>query len=209
MREKRMNTLNDLECQAREIGRQWDNPVTYIPDNIPTCTGYRQDAKGRETPCWTDFGGYVPDPPTKKKKKENAMQSAAYLTVNTPPVKTEVQEQWDYLANRLYQAQLDRHTKAGRKFGLTDDGAPQTPQEIVDRFASGKFMLPAKKDENYGFWGSFEHIRWRDPAVKEDSAGYKVWSEADEVAFTEAMDQIRISSPAEGLKALKAYEASA
>lgn len=112
-----------------------------------------------------------------------------------------------HLRDRLRTVKYETQAKLRKDFGLDDDEAPRTPKELAERLASGKFIVKHANDEKQpSLYSVSSYIRWRDPAVKEDQAGYDKAKEKLSKAYTEAKDVIIVKSPEEGLKALQGFE---
>lgn len=111
----------------------------------------------------------------------------------------------NYLDGRLSNLRNTKDQEAELAFGLRDDRKPQTPKDLIDRITSGKYMVNPDNMEkkDYELLRSF---RWRDPAKKEDRAGYEATQKAMETAATTVTDTIMIGTPTEALAALKAFE---
>lgn len=111
----------------------------------------------------------------------------------------------DYLNGRVNDI---RYTKSGKlmtKYGLVDDAPPQGAEAFLERIAAGKYVLV--EDRN-GYLPDQKRFKWRDPAVKEDHAGYRTAWEAVEVQVAKAKDSIVVLPAAEGLAAVQAFEAA-
>lgn len=124
-------------------------------------------------------------------------------------------EKRGYLGDRLFQVYRKHFADMETKFGLVDDKPPRSPKELFERLTSGRFVVTdnqfeiTDKDDAKNFSGYdpvAEHIRWRDPSVKEDREGFKAAEKVLEQAQIKARDQIKILSPEEGLKALQEFE---
>jgi hypothetical protein len=112
----------------------------------------------------------------------------------------------NYLLSRLENLEYTKRTALEEQFGLRNDIAPDTAQAMVDRIQAGKFVLKADtKDKSV--YEPTRYIVWRDPAVKEDQAGYKIAVKAMDDAAQNVRDLIAIDTPANALAAVKAFEA--
>jgi len=125
----------------------------------------------------------------KKKEGKNPMDDKVY-----------------YLESRIYNTASQKVSAFATQFGINDDPDPRTPAELVERITAGKYILPdATKRKAYS---ALDGIRWRDPAVKEDTDGYKAAVKAMKVQQQIAEDIIKLKDPAtDGLAALQAFEA--
>lgn len=112
----------------------------------------------------------------------------------------------DYLANRVSNIYYTKSDELQKTFGLVNDDPPATPKEIIDRLASGKFVVNEDR-MNERHYNPLAFFQWRDPAVKKDTDGFNKAIETMGKARTEALDTINvISDETAKLKALKDFE---
>ncbi len=158
----------------------------------------------------------------KQEEKVNAMhcyQMPTNTTVqlNAPAEYNAEREAREHLRERLHVTFHAKDRELSKKFGLMDEAAPRTTKDMVARIKEGKFTLSKyaedqEDDEGCDYNDMYDvvrHIRWRDPAVKEDRAGYKAAYAELSKAHDAAKDAIMVGTPAEGLKALQEFEATA
>lgn len=137
-------------------------------------------------------------------------QKEIEMTYNTDcSAITEVQTQRKYLSARLMTLAKNKEPDLLRNFGLTDDKAPMTFDEAVQRIKDGKYTVVEQYSGNTanGYYGLDSAIRWRDPAKKEDKPGYDAAKKLMAAAVTDTQDAIMIKTPDEALAAVKAFEA--
>lgn len=165
----------------------------YVPQ--PTVT-YTLDTRGIQ---WNNTTLTADDVRFLHKKKEEET-----MTFNLD------QTRLDHLTRRLFVANGNQDLKLRQHFGLEDDNRPATAKEFVQRIKDGKFTLRDEDSEDcYYTDADFAYnIRWRDPSVKEDKDGYTAAKKNMEAAYNAAKDQIYISSPEAGLKALQEFESA-
>lgn len=132
------------------------------------------------------------------KKKEEDMPTCT---------KSDAMIQRDYLASELRTVSATKRIDAEKTFGLRDDDRPNTFTQLLARITSGKYTIDDKYKDRNTYGCPTEYIRWRDPAVKEDQAGYDAFVKAVQVAATATERTIKIAEPAAGLDALIAFEA--
>lgn len=123
--------------------------------------------------------------------------------VDTPT--TDIQQTRDYFANRILRISVDMHTKLEKQFGLRDDGAPQNFEEFLARIQSGKYIFTdEKRKTDTPYWR--DHIRWRDPAMKEDLAGFRAAWEVFSKESSKANDAVMALSADKAMEAVQALE---
>ena len=109
----------------------------------------------------------------------------------------------NYLNERLEIADMSKRDDMLQTFGLVDDNTPRTWEEALARIQAGKFTFEKPKHQ----WSWTDGLRWRDPAKKEDHAGYDAACMTLATIRTAAKDAIMSGVYADGLSALKAFEA--
>lgn len=119
---------------------------------------------------------------------------------------TETQDQRNYLARQLSSVAYAKDVELMKSFGLTDDPTPRKGSELLDRIKSGKYIL---RDEKSVKWAenALSYIEWRDPAVVKDEEGFEAAEKAMQKSRLDTDRTIQIAAPADGLAALKAFEA--
>lgn len=170
--------------------------ISHPFNNLPIQVRHAQERAMLETllegATW--FGNMKVMPIKKEEEKEDNM--------NTISVEK------DYLVRRLDTSKYNVRQALYPKFGLVDDEQPKTTKDLVDRIKAGLF-IPPKDDEDERYYGAADvvsNFRWRDPAKVEDKAGFKTADKLLEKSVTDTRDTIMIADPADGLKALQAFE---
>lgn len=128
------------------------------------------------------------------------------------PVKEEYnmeREQRNYLDNRIYLTTEAKDIELSRAYGLLDDGHPKSAEEMIQRITEGKYILRPNNEDEDG-WGHYawERIRWRDPAMKEDRAGYKAAMATVSAARQKVQDHARLSPIDVAFKVFEEFEAT-
>ena len=150
-----------------------------------------------------------------KNKEKNMYRTAeqvnANIAITAPaPVNPEAQAR-DHLIRRANNASDDKQAKMRQTFGLDDDQEPETLKDFFQRIKDGKYVIPTDETAlNRRHWSTsriLEEIRWRDPAVKEDEAGYQAARDKMFAALQDTKDEIIVKTPAEGLESLRAFQA--
>lgn len=139
-------------------------------------------------------------------KKETTMTTAVTIEANY-----DLRNQRHALDDALYSTESEKREELRDFFHLNDDKPPRNPVELVERIQAGKFMIPeveaVKSKEGKSYYDPYNHIRWRDPAVLEDKAGFEAAS-AQLSADAEAVRlDLAILDPKDGLKALRDFQA--
>jgi hypothetical protein len=112
----------------------------------------------------------------------------------------------NYLNDRRENLFYSKRADLQKQFGLVDDEAPITANDLVKRIQDGKFVIPTDKGDAQNYEAT-RFIKWRDPAAKKDQAGYDAAIKQYAVANQDTKDVIAIGTPAEGLAAVKALDA--
>lgn len=114
----------------------------------------------------------------------------------------------NYLSERASKVYGQKRDEAMHKYGMLDDDPPNTPRALIDRLASGKFTV-TQENMDRSHYNPVNLIKWRDPATKEDQAGFKKADDALKAARTKAEDIIVVmSDDAARLKALQEFEST-
>jgi len=166
---------------------------------IEVNTVYVQDFSPTEKCCLAPLTECKPC--VKKASKpimETTMREVNETTAN--------QDKAHYLSCRLGDVYIEKADAARDVFHINPDEAPKTPAEFKQRIADGKFNFGDLKDDDQFRWGRcFDYLQWR--SVPADKDGYKKFSDDLRAKFQTATDTIKIGTPAEGLAALREFEA--
>lgn len=133
-----------------------------------------------------------------------------YATSNTAIVaaaQPESIDQREYLINRLYTLTTKKRQELHKHFKLNPVKGPKTLKELIEKIKSEDYTLPdcySDESEFYSISGLISEIRWSKD--KPDQKGYDEASNKLDAAVADVTDTIKILSPEEGLKALKAFE---
>jgi hypothetical protein len=128
------------------------------------------------------------------KKKEDTMY--------VEHTKTDFGTQRSYAATRLGDLYSKLNSGLIKQFGLVNDEPPRSFEDLLARIQAGKYVFPEdKKTKSIGVYGVMDYIQWRDPAVKEDQAGYDAAIEKLSAAYNDAQDNMALASDAAGVKA--------
>lgn len=148
-----------------------------------------------------------PSKPPKGKKGKKKMSrdfDFDYDMGETVPTSMDAKRQ-TFLLDSLYQTAEEKDLDLRKQFGLKDDDAPTNPKELVERIKAGKFTLPDETKRRYHY-SALDGIRWRDPDLKEDQAGYEAAWNAFRKAKETAHEDIMIKDGEAGLAALRALK---
>jgi len=119
---------------------------------------------------------------------------------------TENDNKRDHLMFRLNRIESNKVCDAERHFGLRDDELPATSKELVKRIQEGKFVLRERLEDDC-YDGPLDNIRWRDPNKVRDKDGYDAFYSKMLKDYADTQDIVAILDPAEGLKAVREFEA--
>lgn len=182
----------ERSLKSKKMYRMYCETIAVSTDCCAAMPTYPINANLSFAPC-TTIAGSVPC-----QKKETKMYVDNDKHIESSKI--------NYLTQRADNLWYTQHDKLRKQFGLIDDDAPQTAQEIVDRITSGKYVLKVdtKDKKNYD---PVRYISWRDPTVKADQAGFDAAMKLFEKAKQDTMDIIAIDTPMNALAAVKALEA--
>lgn len=183
--------------EIKNSGGSWLSFPNLTPVNIPSITGV-WGVTGNSLATLNGGGVVTLSSSTAYQEEETTM----YDLDCEDHAATRAQ---NYLDGRLYSLKATKSREGELAFGLRDDDKPQTPKDLIDRITSGKYIVQPDKMEVTDY-EPLRRFRWRDPAKKEDRAGYEASQKAMEAATTTVTDTIMIGTPTEALAALKAFE---
>ena len=115
----------------------------------------------------------------------------------------EVEVQRSFLRNEATNIHSNHNRELRKAYGLRDDDPPRTLDDAVQRIKADKFE-ENKQAPSYLAWS--DKIRWRDPTVKEDNAGYEAAETLLDTQYKDVKRTIVIKSPDEGLSAVLDFE---
>lgn len=133
---------------------------------------------------------------------------------------TETERQRQYLTYQLKEIYWVLEADARVKFNMNPVQGPQNPKEYVEFIKEGKFEFPNyylnkdgswKENQNHPYFDDYSagnFLIWVDPANPRDEAGYNAAYAKITKAKKDAERTIMVSTPAEGLAALKEFEAT-
>lgn len=176
--------------------------IEHMTESYAICTQQNTLEVCKQTPAVPKYGNSIC-----QKEEVNPMASYASATV----VAAESIEAGQRYAVRSALSTAFEKAKLGLKkqFGLIDDDAPKTPTELVERIAAGKYTIDAK-DADYEGWdasSAVRYVRWRDPAVVEDKAGYKAARADLDAAYEDAKLKAILSPVADLLQLVEDFKA--
>jgi hypothetical protein len=130
-------------------------------------------------------------------EKEDTMHANAnYAIATAMNSNTTADKQRGYFVDRLYALKSEKLDELWKQFGMSDLDLPKTPAEFVDLVKTGKyyFRKPDQEATQYEPAVYYErvssYIRFRDPLVKKDDAGYERALKALNVAHENARDKL-------------------
>lgn len=132
------------------------------------------------------------------------------LSVNMPPATNPEERMRNHLLERAGTASYEKREEMRQAFGLIDDDEPVTLKDFFTRIKDGKYVIPTdEKELNREFWDTgrlLEEITWRDPARKEDEAGFNAANDLLTKALNDVSDEIIVKAPDQGLESLRAFQ---
>lgn len=147
-----------------------------------------------------------------KKCPVNKMENTMYVDYVSSD-KHQESAKTNYLLQRALNTKQKLRDALYVQFGLRDDDAPANPIELVARVKAGQYVLPTEKEASlmvsmcfYGNVSALTGIKWRNPTVIEDRAGYKTADAELETAFQAVQDSCMIDSPDAALVAIQTFE---
>jgi len=171
----------DITCTEIEMAKsgQWVNLAAYL-------------ATLTEVVTETTVSEVVPEDSSESQQEEKEHTMTLDL------------QQMDFFRDALRSEKRTKLDSLERTFGQTDDEAPHTAEEIAARITAGKFIL---RDKSYRSYGSrLDRFIWRDPAVKQDDAGFNAAVAKLKEAYKLAKFAI-MTAPADGAKAVTDFAA--
>lgn len=155
-------------------------------------------------PCTSTAPCAVPQKKSKKMYND-------YDEYETPiQTRTDETRKRDYLVQRLDCANEKKNSDLRAMFNMDDDRAPMNFVELQDRLSKGLFIIKDEDKEKEGHWpflSPLTYVKWRDPSKPADEKGFEAALKDKYIEYVKAEDQIKIADPADGLKALQAFEA--
>ena len=145
------------------------------------------------------------------KKENNMCYECDDYEVNTPDEKKA-----NFLLNQLDYALRSKDNDLRQMFKINEPAGPMTIVDFLDRMKMGKYTVSKyflnddgtiKSDARFASWGLQNIISWRTADDQPDTKGYEAAEKKLELANTDAYRTIQVGTPAEGLAALKAFEA--
>ena len=127
------------------------------------------------------------------------------ISVDIQAPDSDAKEARSYLHKRLERVHLKLTSKLLIQFGLKEDDAPRTPDELVERIKDGKYVI-LEKDKDRRTFSPVDYIEWRDPDIKHDEKGYAEACEVLDKEYTKVRDTIAIFSAEKGLEAIQELE---
>lgn len=189
----------DTSTFAATMKTQYIDTINWVKCNAPLdcCTTSEQPTAAAISSAFDRW--------KKVNKEKNMTNHNLNVSVETDVnTNRDVANSKDYLASRLSAIYHAKDHALRKDFGLDNDNEPRDGKEMVERILAGKYVLKTLKS----CWDSTtsEQIIWRDPAIKEDRAGYKIAEKTLDDLRTKTKDEIKIFDPEKGLESLRAFE---
>lgn len=115
-------------------------------------------------------------------------------------------ESRDHFNVQIMDHYSQRHYDLRKEYGLDNDPAPTTPEELIERITKGHYILPEKNKRN-PYHSRLDHFIWRDPKVEKDEEGFEKAMDKLRKARDEAVNALMSTLDVEGFaKALKRFQ---
>lgn len=144
----------------------------------------------------------------KPAKQEDKIPMASYAQATVINPASLESDQRSHVRARLRDLKYDHVTALKKQFGLVDDDAPRTPAELIERITSGNYTIDEEHLDykSWGAGGAAEYIRWRNPNVIEDKAGFKAAEKKLDDAYQSAKDAAILSPVADLQKVIDDFK---
>lgn len=196
--------LSDLNIHQLKVMQR------LLTKYINIAQGYDGGKQVKKEPTykeWTISHDYRPtNSPVYQMQELMAVAICQPAVMKEEEMNTETQDQRYYLARQLSSVGYAKDVELMKSFGLTDDPTPCKGSDLIARITAGKYIL---RDEKSVKWAesALDYFEWRDPAIVKDQDGYEAAQKVMKKSKLDTERTIRIAAPADGLSALKAFEA--
>lgn len=155
-------------------------------------------------------------PQTCKAASKNNVPNVKEVTMNTNAPNAELVKR-EHLLNSLSAAFYPKEMELQKHFGLVDDDRPKTFKEFLERLKAGKYVQVKRNhlDDEYDYeddeddfnpYNPMSNLRWRDPKVKEDKAGFDKARESLRAALSKLNRQVMIVDLDKALDMVEKFE---
>jgi hypothetical protein len=158
---------------------------------------YLDSCTATSKPCYCDVAQPIAPACNKQKEKGTTMYLDSKVDLD---VQTKTR-----LLDSLTGSEAQKNEELRALYGLTDDEAPRSWNELVERISAGRFMIPEDRKAKIGY-SPLLYVRWRDPAKKEDCDGFEKAEKLLYTAAERAKDAIMALPAPEGLKVLQEFQ---
>jgi hypothetical protein len=131
------------------------------------------------------------------------MNETVGISVNTPDT-LEVQQR-KYLKNRAHDIYYEKQNEIERAYGMQDDLAPRTVEDLVERLTTGLYSI---KENARDYWCPIDQIRWKDPNKIADPKGATAAKKKLQSEFKLLGDTCMIAALENGVAAVQKFEAA-
>jgi hypothetical protein len=168
------------------------------------------------TPEYLDICKTTDCPPATKKapwkqkaNQEEVTPMASYASATVVSAESIEASQRSVVRDTLYSTVYKIKSALKKEFGMVDDDAPRTAAELIKRITDGQYTVDKEyiDYETYGAQGAVNYIRWRDPKVVEDKAGYKAARAQLEEAYEDAKLKAALLPVADLLQLVEDFKA--
>lgn len=130
------------------------------------------------------------------KKEEETMNTIRFE--DTQEGKAQV-----HVLRRANDAFLEKESELLKHYGLRNDEAPRSWNELVKRIKDGKFKIDDDHAMLKTYGSGTEYVEWRDPKIEKDHEGFEKSMDKLRKLLAETKDVIIVKSPADGLEMIE------
>jgi hypothetical protein len=162
-------------------------------------------------PCTIEKGNnpmrYLDEAVPGTKTVAGATTVAVNLTAQDGPSTEDKQRK--YLEGRVFDVWYKLRSDLLKQFYIYEPEGPKSAKELAERLKKGLYTIDMDEEDgesdDWFHWNS--HFSWRTPETQSDRKGYDEAMAKLDKFHQNVMDTVKIGSPADGLQALKDFEA--
>ena len=117
-------------------------------------------------------------------------------------------QQKEYFIERATGVYREKYDEAMEFFNLALDTPPESPEDLIERIKTGKYVLtPRDQFKRKYDWSPLDRISWRDPNAKPDEEGFETFKKTLNKAQQKALDAVWASDAVGAAEAIQEFEA--